>query len=181
MRAQTVARIYAETLLRLALEEDALEEVDEGVRVLSGLLEENETLTRFFEAPQIPGDEKRAVIESAFGERFHSALVRFLYLVVDKRREPLFGEIAKAWRELLDERANQVTATIVTAAEIDAETHDTFRVALEESTGKRVTLEQAVDPGLIGGVVVRLGDTVVDGSLRRRLDTLRHMLRTAHV
>lgn len=159
----------------------AIEEVDAGMIALAELLASDERLARFMAAPQIPAAEKRVLIDRGFGEKLHPALVRFLHLLVSKRREPLLGEIAAAWRQLLDERANRMTATLVTAAKIDDELAESVRGALEELTGKHIVLEQEIDPALLAGVVVRFGDTVVDGSVRSRLTELRHRLRTAHV
>jgi len=181
VRAQTVARIYAETLLRVADRGEAVEAVDEGVGVLAATLREDSAFARFLAAPQISSEEKRALIERALGERLPPVLVRFLGLLVEKRRESLLAEIAVAWRELLDERANRTTATLVSAAEIDDETREAIRAALEKSTGKSVVLEHEIEPAMIGGVILRFGDTVVDGSVRRRLGEIRNRLRRAHV
>ena len=181
MRANIVARIYAETLLRLAERERAADEVDAGVAALTQLLTEDERFARFLAAPQISAADKRAVVERALGDRLPPALVKFLRLVIDKHREPMLGEILGAWRELQDARANRMAATLVTAQHIDEAMREGVRVALEGVTGKHVALEVEVDPALLGGVVIRFGDTVVDGSIKSRLAALRQRLRTAHV
>ncbi len=181
MREHTVARIYARTLLLLAEKEAAVEGVDQSVTALAGALQSDRRLTAFLAAPQIEAKEKRAVIERALGGKLHPALVRFLLLVVDKRRESLLAEIAAAWRELLDERANRMSAAVVTAVEIDDDTREAIRSALEKATGKSVVLESRVDPAMLGGVVVRFGDSVIDGSVRSRLAAIRNRLRRAHV
>jgi F-type H+-transporting ATPase subunit delta len=93
----------------------------------------------------------------------------------------MLGEIVHAWREILDQRANRMTAKLVSAVEIEEETRRAIGTALERSTGKTIVLEHEIDPALIGGVVVRFGDTVVDGSVRRRLALLRTRLKRAHV
>jgi F-type H+-transporting ATPase subunit delta len=181
LRANVVARIYAETLLRLAEREQAVDDVDAGVAALTELLAVDERFVRFLAAPQIAASAKRAVVERAMGNRLPSALVKFVRLVIEKHREPMLGEILDAWRELQDLRANRMTATLVTAAAVDDAMRDSVRVALEGVTGKHVVLDAKVDPALLGGVVIRFGDTVVDGSIKSRLATLRQRLRTAHV
>ena len=181
MRANIIARIYAETLLRLAERERAVEEIDAGAAVLAALLAEDGRFARFLAAPQIAAAAKRAVVERALGERLPPALVKFLRLVIDKHREPMLGEILDAWRQLQDVRANRMTATLVTAVTVDDAMREGVRVALEGVTGKHVVLDTRVDPALLGGVVIRFGDTVVDGSIKSRLAALRHRLRAAHV
>ena len=181
MRAQTIARIYAETLRRIAEREGAMDATDAGMTTLAAVLEREKKFARFLAGPHISAEDKKAVLARAFGERLHPALVRFLNLVVDKRREPLLGEIATAWRELLDERANRATATLATAAEIDADMRESIRAALERTTGKSIVLEHQIEPSLIGGVVLRVGDIILDGSVRRRLEILRTRLKKAYV
>jgi F-type H+-transporting ATPase subunit delta len=181
LRANIIARIYAETLLRLAEREKAIDDVDAGVAALTELLAGDERFVRFLAAPQIAASAKRAVVERALGNRLPPALVKFMRLVIEKHREPMLGEILDAWRELQDVRANRITATLVTAAAVDDAMRDSVRVALEGVTGKHVVLDARVDPALLGGVVIRFGDTLVDGSIRSRLAALRHRLRTANL
>jgi F-type H+-transporting ATPase subunit delta len=181
VREHTIARIYADTLYRRATTENAVEAVDEGLTALAGALRDDARLAGFLGAPHIAAEEKRAVIERALAATLHPALIRFLVLVVEKRREPLLSEIAVAWRELLDERANRMSATVVTAAPLDEATRDGMRAALEKATGKTILMETKIDPAMIGGVVVRYGDSVIDGSVRSRLAAIRNRLRRAHV
>ncbi|MDX1623409.1 MAG: ATP synthase F1 subunit delta, partial [Gemmatimonadota bacterium] len=149
------------------------------VRALGGLLESEERFRVFLHAPQIPAEEKRSVIEASLGEGFHPLAVRFLYLVIDKHREAFLEEIVRAWRELLDERENRQSALVTTATPVDASMLRRIRGALEKTTGKTIDLEQAVDPDLLGGVVIKTGDTVIDGSVRARLERMRRRLKVA--
>lgn len=179
MRTGTIARVYAETLLRSADRHDRLEPVDESVRGLSSVLEASPQLRRFLAAPQIQAADKRALVRSALSERLDPLLVRFLELVIEKHREALLEEVLTAWADLLDARANRQSATVTTAVPADPEWVTRVREALELATGKTIVLEERVDPSLLGGLVVRTGDTVIDGSLKSRLTTLRQRLRAA--
>jgi F-type H+-transporting ATPase subunit delta len=178
-RAGIVARVYAETLLRTAEREEFVDEVSEGLGRVARAVEESDPFRRFLAGPQIGRDEKRAVVRSAFGERVHPLVLRFLELLIERRREPLIGEVHQAWRALLDARANRRSATVTTAFPADPGILDAIRRALEGTTGQEIALEERVDPSLLGGLVVRTGDLVMDASLRSRLDALRHRLRAA--
>lgn len=178
-RAGTVARVYAETLFRSARGEDALDAVDESLRSFAGLLDARPELAAFLDAPQIDAREKRAFVRRVFEGSLHPTLLRFLDLVIGKHRETVLGEIVTAWSALLDERAGRQSATVTTAVEADDPLIDRVRRALEETTGKTIRLEREVDPSLLGGVVIRAGDTVIDGSLRTRLRTLKGRLKAA--
>ena len=179
MRAGTIARVYAETLLRSSDGHDQVEAVDESVRALSAVLAASAELRRFLAAPQIEAAGKRALVREALGDRIHPLALRFLELVIAKHREGMLEEILGAWTELLDARANRQSATVTTAVAADPETVARIHAARERATGKTIVLEERIDPRLLGGLVVRTGDTVIDGSLRSRLTTLHRRLRTA--
>jgi F-type H+-transporting ATPase subunit delta len=178
-RAGIVARVYAETLLRTAEREQAVDEVSEGLGRVARAVEESDPFRRFLAGPQIGGEDKRAVVRSAFEDRVHPMVMRFVELLIERRRESLVGEVHQAWRALLDTRANRRSATVTTAIPADPGILDAIRRALEGATGHEIALEERVDPSLLGGLVVRTGDLVMDASLRSRLDGLRHRLRAA--
>ncbi len=179
MRAGTIARVYAETLLREADRENARDEIDASLTAVVVALESDGRFRRFLEGPQIEGEDKKAVIGEAFGGQIHPLALRFLKLVIDKHREVLVEEIVAAWSQLLDERAGRQSASVTTATPVGDDVLERVRRALESRTGKTIRLEHAVDPALLGGLVVRAGDTVIDGSLRTRLRHLRRRLSAA--
>jgi F-type H+-transporting ATPase subunit delta len=178
-RTGIVARVYAETLLRTAEREGLVDEVSEGLGQVARAIEASDPFRRFLAGPQIGRDDKRAVVRSAFAERVHPLILRFLELLIERRREPLVGEVHQAWRALLDARANRRSATVTTAIPADPGTVEAIRRALERATGQEIALEERVDATLLGGLVVRTGDLSMDASLRSRLDALRHRLRAA--
>ena len=178
-KAGLVARVYAETLLRAAEREGLVDEVSEGLGRVARAIEASSPFRRFLAGPQIGGDDKRAVVLAAFGERVHVLVLRFLELLIERRREPLIGEVHQAWRALLDARANRRSATVTTAVPADPVLVEAIRGALERATGQKIVLEERVDASLLGGLVVRTGDLAMDASLRSRLDALRHRLRAA--
>lgn len=178
-RTGLVARVYAETLLGAAEREGSAVEVSEGLERVARAVEASEPFRRFLAGPQIGGDDKRAVVRAAFEGRVHPLVLRFLELLIERRREPLVRAVHQALRTLLDARANRRSATVTTATPADPATLEAIRQALERATGQQVELEERVDPALLGGLVVRTGDLVMDASLRSRLDVLRHRLRAA--
>ena len=178
-RVGTVARVYAEALLRAAERGGAIDEVSEGLGRVVRAIDESDPFRRFLAGPQIAGDDKRTVVRSAFENRVHPLVMRFLEVLIERRRESLVGEVHRAWRALLDARANRRSATVTTAVPADPGIVDAIRRALGQATGQEIALEERVDPSLLGGVVVRTGDLIMDASLRSRLDALRGRLRAA--
>lgn len=179
MRDRGIARVYAETLLRRAERSGAVEEIDESVAAFGETLDASPELRRFLEAPHIGAAKKRELLGAVFTDRLHPDVLEFLFLVVEKHREPILAGIRDAWQELQDSRADRQSAVVVTATPIDSTTVDTIRQALEHATGKTIAIERDVDPGLLGGVIIRTGDTVIDGSLRSRIAALRRLWKAA--
>lgn len=174
-----MARVYAETLLRMAAQEEATETVTADLEGFVATLDAEPEFRRFLEAPQITGRDKQDVLDQAFGERLHPLVLRFLRLVVEKHREPLLPDIAAAWRARLDAQANRQAATVTTAIAADDATLDEIRRALEVGTGKTIALETRVDPSILGGLVIRTGDLLMDASVKSRIAALRHRLKSA--
>ncbi|HUP19351.1 MAG TPA: ATP synthase F1 subunit delta [Gemmatimonadota bacterium] len=179
MRAGTIARVYARTLLGEAEREHALDDVDASMAAMVAALGASPKLKRFLEGPQIEPADKKALLEQVFAEQVHPLALRFVFLVIDKHRETLLEEIVAAWDALLDERAGRQSATVTAATPLGDDVLERLKGALERRTGMTIRLEHRVDPALLGGLVVRSGDTVIDGSLRTRLRALRRRLAAA--
>lgn len=176
MRDGTIARNYAETLFELGRRHDALESYQEGITTLARLLEENPEFRLFLETPRIDAAAKKDVLRKAFEEALPRPLLNFLLLTVDKRRQRLLGTIAREYRQLMDEHEGRAHVEVTLARRLDAATMETLADRLSEILGVHAIPHVKVRPEILGGVVVRKGDTIYDGSLRRRLDTLRRRL-----
>lgn len=176
MTDQTVARRYARALHEEAAREGRVAEVDADVDLIHDAFEQSRELVRVFESPILPRDKKVAVLEALFGERVQPVTRRFMRLLVDKQREALFPAVVTAYRRLRDAQQGVVEALARTAQPLSQAERQKLTAALEGVTGKRVRLRTAEDPALLGGVVVRVGDTVYDGSVRHQLAALREQL-----
>lgn len=176
MRDGTIARSYAETLFELAERHDALERYGEGIGVVGALLEENPEFRLFLETPRVDASAKKDVLRKAFGEALPRPLLNFLLVTVDKRRQRLLGTIAREYRALLDEHEGRAHVEVTLAREMDEATLDTLAERLSTVLGVHAIPHVKVRPEILGGVVIRAGDTIYDGSLRRRLETLRRRL-----
>lgn len=171
-----VARRYAQALYTQAQEAGAVEQVDADVEAIRQSLEDSRELVLFFQSPVIARGKKESVIEALFGDRVQPTTMQFLRLLVDKKREDIFLSIVDAYRTLRDEQQNITEATVRTAQPLDSDEERQLREALEAMTGSRVRLKVRHDDSLMGGVIIRVGDTVYDGSVRHQLETLREKL-----
>lgn len=176
MRDETVARSYAEALFDLALRHEGLEAYGDGIAAVAALLDENPSFRLFLETPRVDASDKKDVLRKAFGGQLPANLVNFLLVVVDKRRQRLLRGIAREFHGLVDEHMNRAHVEVTVARALDEESLGRVAERLSELLGKTAIPHQRVKPEILGGVVVRAGDTIFDGSLRRRLDRMRRRL-----
>ena len=171
-----VARRYAQALYAQAEEAGVVEQVDADVEAIRQSLEDSRDLVLFFQSPAIARAKKTSVIEALFGDRVQPTTMQFLKLLVDKKREDIFPSIVDAYRALRDQQQNITEATVRTAQPLGSAEERQLREALEAMTGSRIRLQVRHDDSLMGGLLIRIGDTVYDGSVRHQLETLREQL-----
>lgn len=178
MSATAIARRYAGAVTALAHEEAVLDEVAANIADFGALLAGSDTLRATLNNPAFTAAERKSVV-GALAARggYHGISRNFLSLVVDNGRIPAFAEISRAVRAAWDEQSGRVRARVTSAATLDKPTLKTLQDHVQKLTGAReIVLEADVDPSLIGGIVTRIGDTVLDGSIRTQLDHLRTRL-----
>ena len=171
-----VSRRYAQALTEEAQKAGSLEAVDADVAVLTETLDGSRELRLALTSPVVPQRKKEAVLQALFGGKLSDLSLRFLTLLVEKQRDGQIPGILDAYRALRDERTGTVEATVRTAKPMSADERDQLQAALEARAAATVRMRVEIDPALIGGLVVRLGDTVFDRSVRHQLQTLRGQL-----
>ena len=173
MRDSTIARNYAHALLALARKAGDLPAWGRMIDDVSNAMERDDRLRRFLEAPQVSAAQKNAVLEKAFEDRAPRLFLRFLQRLVLNRRQMLIPDIATEYRDLVDEAEGRVHAQVTVAKPIDEEEQASIGRHLTHTLGKPVVPQVRVNPNILGGIIVRIGDQVMDGSVRKRLGILR--------
>lgn len=173
MRETTIAHNYAEALLALAKKSDDLPGWGRMIDDVANAIERDDRLRRFLEAPQISADQKNAVLEKAFEDRAPRLFLRYLQRLVKNRRQLLIPQIANEYRDLVDEVEGRIHAQVTLAKQPDDEERASIARHLSHTLGKPVVPQVRVNPNILGGIIVRIGDRVMDGSIRRRLGILR--------
>ena len=171
-----VARRYAQALTQEAQSTGQLDAADADVALLAETLDGSRELRQALTSPVVPAAKKQAVLDRLFGDKVSDLTGRFLRLLVEKQRDGQIPEILDAYRQLRDERTGTVEARVRTARPLSPDEADRLKAALEARSGKTVRMDLRVDPALVGGLVVRLGDVVYDRSVRHQLDLLRGQL-----
>ncbi|MGH7604587.1 MAG: ATP synthase F1 subunit delta [Gemmatimonadaceae bacterium] len=173
MNDATIGRNYAETLLTLAKRENQQEQWGELIESIALVMAEDREFKLFLASPQIAASKKIEILEKALDKRIPHLFLRFLETVILKRRQMVIPEIALEYRALIDEAEDRVHATVIVAREPAEPERDALARQLSRLFGKRVVPHISLNPAILGGVIVKVGDTVMDGSVRRRLATLR--------
>ena len=173
MNASTIGRNYAETLLILAKKQGQQEEWGALIDAIAVAMQEDRTLKTFLESPKLAASQKIEILDKALGKRVPPVFLRFLETVIAKRRQMLIPAIATEYRALIDESEDRLHASVIVAREPAPAEKEALVKHLSRMLGKRVVAHLTVNPAILGGLVVKVGDTVMDGSVRRRLATLR--------
>jgi len=171
-----VARRYAAALFGVARRDGILDAVEQDLSLVRRFLAEVPYLRAVLMQPLVSVSRKNTVVDEAFGDRVTASSLNFLKLVIRKRREDLIGECIREFHVLLAEHTNTVDAEAWTAVPMTLEQQEQLVRSLHTLTGKKVRLRAELDGTLVGGVVVRIGDTVIDGSVRGKLERLERQL-----
>ena len=168
---------YANALADIALAQGAAEPAAKQLQEFGAACEQSAELRNFLASPAVSIEDKHAVIEKIASRMGASKIIRnFLLVLADHRRTALISEVIATFHEVIRQRQGMAEAEISTALELSAAQKKEMAAALGKLTGKKIETKYALDPALLGGVVVRIGDTIYDGSLRSRLNELRARL-----
>jgi F-type H+-transporting ATPase subunit delta len=169
-------RGYAQAMFSVAEAEDALDEVEDELFRFARALDREHPFRDALTDPALPADRKRALLTEVLGERVNPVTVNLLGFIVEQGRARDLGAIVDELVALAAERRQSAVAEVRTAVPLDAAHRDRLAEALERATGRKIELKVVVDPTVVGGVVARIGDQVIDGSVRRRLELARERL-----
>ncbi|MGC7871751.1 F0F1 ATP synthase subunit delta [Desulfosporosinus sp. SYSU MS00001] len=172
----SLARRYSQALFEIA-SETSLELIDADLRELTQLVEENDEVKKVLLHPHISLSEKKSVMAKILRDDFSETVRHFLYLLIDRKRENLLPFIQREFTRLADEARKVVEAKVASAIALSASQLDDLKKAIGRMTGKDVRLISEVREELIGGVLIQIGDRVMDGTIAHALAKMREDLR----
>jgi F-type H+-transporting ATPase subunit delta len=173
---EKLARRYASAIFSLAQDADAVDAIGADLDRVSSAIERDPLASEFFVAPVIQREAKERVINASFGGRVHEVALHSVLLLVRKRREALLPTIASEYRKMQLQARGEEPLTVTTARELDFNELRSMVERLERLYGRKFEVKQVVDPKLIGGVRILMGDRRVDGTVSGRLETLARTL-----
>jgi F-type H+-transporting ATPase subunit delta len=178
MRDDSVARRYARAYFNQALAGKTLDTASKDLKSVAQTMRDVPALRDFLNHPLGTETRKKAILEQTFGKEIAPASLHFLNLLVDKRRMTNFVAVQEEFETRVRAHKNVAAATAISAVPLSKEQVVALEKSLEAKTGQDIELTVSVDPSLLGGLLVRIGDTVYDGTVKGKLDRLREALLT---
>ena len=175
---EEIATVYARSLFEVAKEGDKLDDVREQLGQIADAIAERQELQVFFFSPYFSPEEKKDGLSKAISDA-DPILVNFLELLIENHRTPALFRIRRNYDTLWERETNLLPVRVTSAVELDEETVRHIGDRIGEQTGRKVQLSSAVEPDLLGGIVVRVGNSIIDASIRNRLEQLRKQVARA--
>ena len=169
---EELARVYARSLFEVAKDQGNLDAVREQLAQLATAFEQNRDLVVFFFSPYISSSEKKQALARLL-DGAEPIVMNFLELLIDNHRMPVISRVRAEYDRLWDEENRTLPVQITSAVPLDESTTASLGRTIGDRTGRRVVLAAHVDPEIIGGVVIRVGNSILDASIRTRLEHLR--------
>lgn len=167
-----VARRYAEALVEVASKADLLDQIEQELRGIVETVASDPTLAGVLADPKVTPEKKKSILEGLFSGQINTYLLNTLKILVDKKRTDYLKDILDQYVDLANESRGIAVAHVTAAHELDAAACEELKSRLKKLTGKEIKLDIHIDPNIIGGAKVRIGDTVIDASVEGRLSGL---------
>jgi F-type H+-transporting ATPase subunit delta len=175
MPVRSSARRYAEAAFQIADRDSTLEGWLKDLETAAAALGEGDA-ARLLANPAIPYDDRAEIVAQVLGKRVSEKARNLVLLLVRRGRSELLPRVATEYRRLYDRREGIVEATVISATELGEDELAAIRSRIGELTSGKVEMTTSVDPSILGGVIIQLGDQLIDGSVRGRLERLRNQL-----
>ena len=171
-----IANRYAESLFQLSEEENITKEIYNELHDVVEVIKNNKELDNVLKSPLVAKNEKTQLIEALFNNKINNDLKNFLKILVEKGRISSLKSIELTFKELLNDKHNIIEGTVISAIALTEKQVKELEEKLSKKYNKNVTLENEVDQSILGGVLVRLGNTQIDGSVKTRLNNIKDQL-----
>lgn len=174
--AKLVSKVYADALFEAAIDVQNMDQIYEELGYVCQAIESNPELERILQSPEVSDDEKKSIISEVFGSSIGQEVHNFIKILLDKGRGSELLNIRSAFETRYHAYKKVTYATVESAVRVSEEDLAALNVQLSKMTGTQVIAENVIDPSVVGGIVVRMGDKVIDGSVRRRISELKEEL-----
>lgn len=174
--AERLADKYALAIFEIAEEQNSMQVMYEQLLVVQNMLRNNQELDSFVNNPLVPKVSKKEVAQKVFAEGIDVMLLNFILVLLEKDRMSLFAAICKAYKKFMNEKDNIVDVKVTTARELTPRQEAEVNEKMTKMLNKKVVLSKHLDEKIIGGIVIQVGDKLIDGSVVRQLKNIKRSL-----
>jgi len=171
---------FVGALLDVAEKKGVQEQIEKDLELVCGVITEHTVLKKLFFHPRVTRDEKNAVIKSLFGDSISGIMKNFLNVLLDRKREDVLWIIPEILEQTVNEKNGVSKVVVQTAIPITGERLSGLKRQLDKVVGRKVAVEVVKDPNILGGMIVRIGNKIIDGSVAGRLKNLKTRLLAVH-
>lgn len=176
MTEDNVVLGYAQALYELASESGQIEQIEKELQTMDTLLKESTVLKKLMLHPGVPVNLKKRLVESVLAHECSHLMKKFLYVLIDKRRERLLGFLFVSYRNVVRKIKGIVITEVQSAIQLTDNHLERLKTRLEKILGKEIEITAVINPEILGGLIIRFGDKLIDGSVRHKLSKLKKKL-----
>lgn len=169
-----ISKKYGVAIFELAKEKDKLSGVKNELDKIMGLIKDNDELNEVFFHPRIRPDTKKKIIHEIFKEQVSDLLFNYLYLLIDKRREFYLEYIIKEFKKLYNQEKKIMEVEVVSAITLNEKMKNKLQNKIKSKIDNKVLIKEKIDPSIIGGLIIKIGDHIIDGSIKNKLANLQN-------
>ncbi len=181
MMQYEVAKKYGQALFSLAAEEKNVVSFYEKLAEFWDVINKNEELKDILFHPRVKPEDKKKILQKVFGKELPQTIYNFLFLLIDKRREYFFASILKRYKEMLNEKENIMEIKVISAIPLQEEYRNKLKGKLNDILDYKIILKAEQDPEIIGGLILKAGDYIIDGSIKNKLNSLTEKIKSIPV
>jgi len=176
-----IARVYAGSIVEMCETSDMLNQLEQEMKLVSDLVAEDEKLKHFLDTPVISKNEKIEFVNKTFSNKFSEMTVNFINVLIEHNRQDFIEDIYEAILELVDVQNNKKRVTITSSEELEVKIQERIASELTAKLKCEVVIEQKVESDIIGGIIIKIGDLVIDGSIAKDLKKIKSNLLNSEV
>ena len=173
----SIEKIYSEALFEIAEEDNSAKNLLDELNSLSDIFKDNPEFSKLLSAPTVSMNEKISVVKNIFGGKISETALNFICVLTEKNRASYLPKIADSFRKLYNDKNNIVEIKVTTCVSLTAILRDKLKAKLESVYNKTVIMKEFVDEKLIGGIVINYGNTMIDGSVKSKLERMQKQIR----
>lgn len=176
-----IARVYASALMDVSRESGDSESLHGELNFIAALLSDEKDFGAYMASPRFSKEEKKGFVKKVFSEHLSEHIVNFLNVLIENGRQNELQNISAAFDDLMDDLNNRMKVEVVSVSELNENALENIRSVLKQRFGKDITVKERADTSILGGIIIKAGDLVIDGSLAENLKRIRDDLLNSRV